>query len=668
MAPDRKPRFILVEPSALHTGGHHYEYATRILGVARDKGFDTELWANRKAQLPDDNFHVLPLFQQSYYQNFHSLISLPVLRAFNVRKAKDRITAAVRQWIGQRFISFVTSNKLGLHIMRAAHDAGQRQYRPVYDGPQQAVKTPALFYTALFGLFVIRSQCRSLLRLRAVKFAGYALLGLVLLFLSPLFILGGVGISLFVAYKVLQPKSHRVFAADLAKGLRERNDWSPQDIIFIPTAFRTEIRAFGDFFTNWPEDKTLPQFHLLFRANIFNGYTYTHRSQMTKHLDFRQSFKWLTSWHEKKILHYYTDTPQLAAQYKVLTDCEFNVLPVPVPWTPEEPATREGPVNIAYVGDVRDEKGYHFYPSVIQSLWKHYIDTGRIHFTMQSNVADNPAACPEASIAQAYMRSLPPSIITHVPGPLDSAAYRKLISGADIILINYEPEAYMARSSGIFIEALKAGKPALIPARTWMASLVETMRQEKWREAAKDAKLSQTLESNDWHSGQDIQIKLPQARWAIATLAVQANGENDLFIELTGTCHENGQIVARKTRMALADKQGRCTVLLTFPEHNGTVELRYTVHGGDSRMKSADIRASADAWQGAEDFAAAVYATQEEGQIAAALSELIDHLPEYQKDVQKFVAAQGAEFTPHTLVQRLIDNASMAIQSERRAA
>jgi glycosyltransferase involved in cell wall biosynthesis len=133
--------------------------------------------------------------------------------------------------------------------------------------------------------------------------------------------------------------------------------------------------------------------------------------------------------------------------------------PVPVP---------SRPLHVLYLGDARREKGYHHLPRIVADLWDDCLAAGRITMTIQSNPAltdDEPAI----AAARERLRSYASSAITLVDEPLSSAAYRRLLHSGDLILLPYDPQAYRWRSSGILVEALAAGIPAIVPAETWLA-------------------------------------------------------------------------------------------------------------------------------------------------------------------------------------------------------
>lgn len=56
-----------------------------------------------------------------------------------------------------------------------------------------------------------------------------------------------------------------------------------------------------------------------------------------------------------------------------------------------------------------------------------------------------------------------------LPAELPREAYLGWLQAADLILLPYEPKTYAERTSGIFVEAIAAGRPAAVTAGTWMA-------------------------------------------------------------------------------------------------------------------------------------------------------------------------------------------------------
>ncbi len=358
----RKPRFVLIDPSAIHTGGHHYEYAARILKIAGRQGYAPELWAHKTSQLPQDDFPVRNLIRNSFYANFRGSMGAALLKRLKDQSALHDILQdvmqRVRKRVSDRMLPFFLESRAGLDASRAWHDARFGQYSPVYDSPQNKLKTGTLSYSFYFLAFKIIGVIKRTVKEPGFKEAAYVVLFLIALLLLPALLIVGAVVALVLFIKMQRPAPERILAADLARGIKQGGPWDENEIVFIPTSFVSEIKALGLFLNNHHR-MALPQFHLLFRTNPFHGYEDSHREQINDWLDFRQAFRWLAGRFPKARVLYYTDTPQLSTQYRVLADEEFSVLPVPVPWMPD--AKKRGadtPLTILYIGDVRDEKGY----------------------------------------------------------------------------------------------------------------------------------------------------------------------------------------------------------------------------------------------------------------------------------------------------------------------
>jgi glycosyltransferase involved in cell wall biosynthesis len=123
-------------------------------------------------------------------------------------------------------------------------------------------------------------------------------------------------------------------------------------------------------------------------------------------------------------------------------------------------------VHVVYLGDARTEKGYHWLPRLVRDAMAANLP---VRFTIQSNF-NVPSGEPAAARARQELESLARDApITLLLQPLNSEQYRRLLFDADVVLLPYDREAYRSRSSGVFAEALAAGKPLIVPKGTWMA-------------------------------------------------------------------------------------------------------------------------------------------------------------------------------------------------------
>jgi hypothetical protein len=175
-------------------------------------------------------------------------------------------------------------------------------------------------------------------------------------------------------------------------------------------------------------------------------------------------------------LRLYADTDALAQQYGALApDLHVGVVPIPHCFPPDVPADTvraDGPLRIVYLGDARDEKGFHLLPGVVDALAGRYLETGRARFVLQANIS---VAGDDGSLAAACRKlgDFPKEQVELLTEQLDMSAFHTLVHSADIVLLPYDRKAYLRRSSGILIQALTAGRVVVVPAGTWMARQVE---------------------------------------------------------------------------------------------------------------------------------------------------------------------------------------------------
>jgi hypothetical protein len=175
-------------------------------------------------------------------------------------------------------------------------------------------------------------------------------------------------------------------------------------------------------------------------------------------------------------LRLYADTEPLAQQYGALArGLHVGVMPIPhclPPDVPADTARAGGPLRIVYLGDARGEKGFHLLPGVVEALAGGFLETGRARFMLQANIS---VAGDDGGLAAARQKlaARPKEQVELLIDQLDMSAFHALVRSADIVLLPYDRQAYLRRSSGILIQALAAGRVAVVPAGTWMADQVD---------------------------------------------------------------------------------------------------------------------------------------------------------------------------------------------------
>lgn len=162
-----------------------------------------------------------------------------------------------------------------------------------------------------------------------------------------------------------------------------------------------------------------------------------------------------------------TDSPILQSRYEAILHQPVTLLPVVVSRHAMASSKRPGnPPCFACLGSAREDKGF---PEVLAAIDSLSASTQPINarFALQSSNPDHRSAT-----ALAGFRSAPKKHVSLVEHPLSEEAYLQLLRDADVLLLPYRPETYKERTSGVFCEALSAGKPVIVSEGSLMARQV----------------------------------------------------------------------------------------------------------------------------------------------------------------------------------------------------
>jgi len=239
------------------------------------------------------------------------------------------------------------------------------------------------------------------------------------------------------------------------------------DIVFLPTIRTSELFALWKAVQSTAELKSL-QFHIVLRRNVAEMDLPEDGAPGISFL-----FREMHTTPARKAFIFYCDTQQLCNDYAALSShrMKFGILPIPFPHADPDPVSLEkwtaGPaVKLVYLGGARMEKGFHLLSLAEKSLRKTY--TGKILWRLQAPVS-GALEEPEVISARRDLSSVHDGSVDLVERNLSSAEFQSLLLSADVVLLPYLPEFYRARSSGVLVQVLAAGKPVVVPAGTWLS-------------------------------------------------------------------------------------------------------------------------------------------------------------------------------------------------------
>ena len=239
------------------------------------------------------------------------------------------------------------------------------------------------------------------------------------------------------------------------------------DIIFLPTIRTSELFALWEAARNTAALQSL-QFHVVLRRDAAEmdlpeggapGISLLFRNMQTMPTGAAFTF--------------YCDTDQLCRDYELLPHSfEFRLLPIPFPNSKPDAVSLErwsagSKTKLVYLGGPRVEKGFHLIAPAAHLLQKRF--PGTLLWRLQAPASDGLEE-PEVIEARRRFSSMRDGSIDLVDRNLNSAEFQSLLLSADIVILPYLPEFYRARSSGILVQVLAAGKPVIVPSGTWLSS------------------------------------------------------------------------------------------------------------------------------------------------------------------------------------------------------
>jgi glycosyltransferase involved in cell wall biosynthesis len=268
-----------------------------------------------------------------------------------------------------------------------------------------------------------------------------------------------------------------MFAEDLER-LLALCEVGQGDHVYLPTAYGRDAAAILALVNRVGEDR-VPTFHLEYLHPIHTPadlerercafkafHTRTHRAY----------FDACRAYPESPRVRFYTDTPEHAADYSALAGFRFRHLPVPfrADLIPPTPARSESePLRVLFLGDLREEKGLTKLPALVRAMNAEPRGP-RVQFVIPGAIHTEERA-PAMLAALAELESYPSEVVErpHCDGFIPSDDYYRLLACADVVLCPYDAKVYRNRTSGVFAEAVAAGKPTIVPADTWLSSAQE---------------------------------------------------------------------------------------------------------------------------------------------------------------------------------------------------
>ncbi len=497
-------KFILIDQSIKDSGGHHLEYALRVMKAAKSMGFTSILATNTLCnKIESEHIDTVDrAFTHTFWENYQS-------ESINLTPKERRFLNTIETAFAQALYALMRS-PLGFAYIAASQGLRLTDMFSRYGTATSGNRLSAMAIVTGYCLARINriSQRVSIFmrrfsfltrRIRRISFLAFV--GFFGIVLSPI----------ILPYIVLRwgrffgrADAHAAKFSDNLQRMLIRVDAEDGDIVFIPTLGNVELFGAGVCIESFPI--THLTWHFLFRRNIFHGREPLYQGQIEqqfKTLQFFSAFKQRITDHK---IYFYTDTEALTEQYNRLAVFEFKTLPIPLDETLQRSEDVRDQLNIVYIGDARDEKGFPLLARLVADLRAAGYSKGDIRFVFQSNFnVPGGESGSRISLAQLSMESA--EWVSLFEGPFESDQYTAIINSADVILIPYDNDSYYARSSGVFAEALAAGIPVVSSNKSWMSQELLRINQDYYCRLLQTENILQSVLFNDLKHRSNLLIR-----------------------------------------------------------------------------------------------------------------------------------------------------------------
>lgn len=251
------------------------------------------------------------------------------------------------------------------------------------------------------------------------------------------------------------------FLKDMEGGMRECL-YIQDAMIFLHTTTYSQIPPLVDWLKK--NRKLNPTIFIMLRYSPSPNPYFPYSGNFN---EYRNALKYIKDSGVSKYFRLIVDSELLQDEYSLLTDLKVHL--VPIPHTLSEDLYSSNEANqfhcklITYLGNARSTKGFQYLPYLIEKI-RSVLLSGEWSAEFQANVMFLRDL--ESVISVAQMRRLPVTLHEY---ELSLKEYESFLKRSSLILIPYQLLYYHSQTSGVFCEALGAGKPVVVPRGTWMA-------------------------------------------------------------------------------------------------------------------------------------------------------------------------------------------------------
>lgn len=461
-------KFLLIDSNIAGSGGHYLEYAEQVLESIALKGFECHLAGNRafkqqnlKAKYASHSVFTFDMWGRNlserateetntYSEADHHYLRHIYSRAGLIWRAASSLDST-RHYAQQTTLP----GRLARRLLRA-HDLQERMkglpdLPEVDDDPVSSEVRRA------------RQYQRFRERLRAASLPGPIA--------SPA--------DPTLAHILKSGRAADSYGAAIGELLASLA-FGDGDHVFIPTLSIAEARAVRDLLRGVSHARK-PKWSLLFRRDVFDGYSVSWPTQEWQAHEARNLFASFIPLYEETSLAFFTDTDRLTEQYERLGSVPFRTTVIPVRTAP--PAARNwlqgGGRHVVVLCPPNDPAAIHAFATVLESLGS--AETARIRFTVAMREADHEVR-DDLNAAHSRLRPFLGDVVTTCGDDADLAALARSADGCLAFAIREDLlpdecrrlQAMQAQNLPVLsIDASNAKAGALVPLATyWLRGML----------------------------------------------------------------------------------------------------------------------------------------------------------------------------------------------------
>jgi glycosyltransferase involved in cell wall biosynthesis len=236
--------------------------------------------------------------------------------------------------------------------------------------------------------------------------------------------------------------------------------WNRENLVLVPAISQNQIYGLTRHLQSLPPD-SLPKIvcHLMFTPS----WTPWGCNGLLGEAYYREAFQ-LADGLIGTSLFFTTENDALAEVYRQEFKIKTTILPIPLHmYQPRQTEAKK--MRLGFFGYSKTEKGFHLLPRAIEICRAKHLPVEFIVQIQHSNWEIETIA------TERQLRRMPD--VTLIKGTMSNADYAEKTNAVDVTLLPYDPARFGPRGSGIFTEAVAAGRPIIAAQGIYAATSIE---------------------------------------------------------------------------------------------------------------------------------------------------------------------------------------------------